>query len=430
MSCKQEEKFLSRRNGMEDHEGGDWERMYKLKEKEYRTITPKCQLRRQGELLCEPISLSNIEEVLLPDLSQKAQPSLRNQLDWFELVPGVAVVKGMLGKDVQARLLQLAFEEYPDMYTSNLSKDYYLSDNPWTSYLTRDMHAVAQRPRFEREDFLVHPPPRELRAFGEESHGGIGNDDTALSGNNVNDADGCVEACKLLPKLRSLNMGYRFNWFLRTYDTTYHPVHPPLEELFKIIYRATETIHTNSQNNEQMQQAQDAHPAPTRMPEEKVMEHEFMIPEAIVVNYYKHNDRMMGHVDNEDARNVPLISLSLGASCVFMCGKEGYSAILHSGDVLVMYGDGRRAIHSVPCILPANITIHKQWEKQQRLLMKQRPNGSMCDETDTKHSKEHHLEQHYFDFELPGLDPNVQAYLKKTGMRVNINARQVFLHKK
>ena len=88
-------------------------------------------------------------------------------------------------------------------------------------------------------------------------------------------------------------------------------------------------------------------------------------PQACLINYYAGNARMGLHRDeDEDDFNAPVVSLSLGNSCVFRIAQgEGraptVSLKLHSGDALVFGGPARRAYHGVDRILPDTSTLLK-----------------------------------------------------------------------
>jgi alkylated DNA repair protein (DNA oxidative demethylase) len=81
-------------------------------------------------------------------------------------------------------------------------------------------------------------------------------------------------------------------------------------------------------------------------------------PDVALVNYYDHNARMGQHQDREEQVDEPIVSLSLGAACVFRLGntdnrgKPWTDIELHSGDLLVFGGASRRAYHGVPKLLP------------------------------------------------------------------------------
>lgn len=81
-------------------------------------------------------------------------------------------------------------------------------------------------------------------------------------------------------------------------------------------------------------------------------------PEACLVNVYRGDARMGLHVDaDEDARDAPVLSVSLGDGAVFRIGgadrrNPTQSFKLRSGDVLVLDGESRSAFHGVDRIMP------------------------------------------------------------------------------
>jgi DNA oxidative demethylase len=86
-------------------------------------------------------------------------------------------------------------------------------------------------------------------------------------------------------------------------------------------------------------------------------------PEACLINFYAPAAKMGLHQDrDEDDFDAPVVSLSLGDSCLFRVGgrKRGdptRSFRLHSGDALVLDGGMRLAFHGVDRILPGTSTL-------------------------------------------------------------------------
>jgi len=80
-------------------------------------------------------------------------------------------------------------------------------------------------------------------------------------------------------------------------------------------------------------------------------------PEACLVNYYGPGARMGAHVDrDEEAKEAPVVSVSLGDEAVFYVGglKRGDPKTrfrLKSGDVVVLSGAARQAYHGIDRIL-------------------------------------------------------------------------------
>lgn len=81
-------------------------------------------------------------------------------------------------------------------------------------------------------------------------------------------------------------------------------------------------------------------------------------PDIGVVNHYAHGAQMGLHQDKDERVNAPVVSLSLGDSCVFRLGntetrtKPWTDLELRSGDLLVFGGPMRFAYHGVPRTLP------------------------------------------------------------------------------
>jgi alkylated DNA repair protein (DNA oxidative demethylase) len=88
-------------------------------------------------------------------------------------------------------------------------------------------------------------------------------------------------------------------------------------------------------------------------------------PEACLVNYYDEAARMGLHQDrDEQDLAAPVVSVSLGDSCLFRVGEASrggttVSFRLESGDIVVLGGEGRLCFHGVDRIYPATSALLK-----------------------------------------------------------------------
>jgi alkylated DNA repair protein (DNA oxidative demethylase) len=81
-------------------------------------------------------------------------------------------------------------------------------------------------------------------------------------------------------------------------------------------------------------------------------------PDVALVNWYGRGTRMGMHVDRDERSRAPVVSLSLGDSCVFRFGSPAgrgrpwSDVVLASGDLFVFGGPSRLAYHGVPKLIP------------------------------------------------------------------------------
>ncbi|WP_241002488.1 alpha-ketoglutarate-dependent dioxygenase AlkB [Streptomyces sp. CB01881] len=81
-------------------------------------------------------------------------------------------------------------------------------------------------------------------------------------------------------------------------------------------------------------------------------------PDIAIVNHYPHGAKMGLHQDRDERTDAPVVSLSLGDTCVFRLGntetrtRPWTDLELHSGDLLVFGGPSRFAYHGVVRTLP------------------------------------------------------------------------------
>jgi DNA oxidative demethylase len=81
-------------------------------------------------------------------------------------------------------------------------------------------------------------------------------------------------------------------------------------------------------------------------------------PDVALINYYGDRARMGMHADRDELSLAPVVSLSLGATCIFRFGnaesrnRPWTDLQLESGDLFVFGGPSRLAYHGVPRTLP------------------------------------------------------------------------------
>jgi alkylated DNA repair protein (DNA oxidative demethylase) len=89
-------------------------------------------------------------------------------------------------------------------------------------------------------------------------------------------------------------------------------------------------------------------------------------PQACLVNFYSDSARMGLHQDRDEKEfSAPVLSVSLGDSCLFRVGgtkrsDPTVSVRLSSGDVVVLGGEGRLAFHGVDRVCPETSTLLKK----------------------------------------------------------------------
>lgn len=81
-------------------------------------------------------------------------------------------------------------------------------------------------------------------------------------------------------------------------------------------------------------------------------------PDTALINFYEGAAKMGMHQDKDERSAAPVVSLSIGDSCVFRLGNDEnrgkpYTDVqLESGDLLVFGGPSRFAYHGVPKVYP------------------------------------------------------------------------------
>ncbi|MPY10337.1 alpha-ketoglutarate-dependent dioxygenase AlkB [Arthrobacter sp. KR32] len=100
-------------------------------------------------------------------------------------------------------------------------------------------------------------------------------------------------------------------------------------------------------------------------------------PDAALVNYYDDAARMGMHQDREERTDAPVVSLSLGTSCVFRFGntenrnRPWQDVELASGDLFVFGGPSRFAYHGVVRTLPGTAPTGIGFEGRLNITLRQ-----------------------------------------------------------
>jgi len=141
-----------------------------------------------------------------------------------------------------------------------------------------------------------------------------------------------------LSKLRYLNLGeWNYNWGDRRYEKVPHATALP-DRLVEVARRAHELA---------KEQTGEAASRPVDF-------------DMAICNFYhqsRPSDRLGGHRDDvEEDLNLPLVTISLGATGVFLLGGESRqdaptAILLRAGDCMVMSGRSRMYFHGVPTVL-------------------------------------------------------------------------------
>ncbi|KAL7751707.1 hypothetical protein RI367_002706 [Sorochytrium milnesiophthora] len=155
-----------------------------------------------------------------------------------------------------------------------------------------------------------------------------------------------LPASELVSRLRWYTLGMQYDWKIKEYavgEATPFPA--DLRQLVRTVADAVQECWATDADTD----ATANHG--TRYPGSQFE------PQAGVVNFYSTRDTLMGHVDRSEVNmDAPLISLSLGSQCVFLMGgvdrdTAPIPVLLRSGDIVVMFGESRRAFHGVPRVI-------------------------------------------------------------------------------
>jgi alkylated DNA repair protein alkB family protein 1 len=224
------------------------------------------------------------------------------------------------------------FPDFPDMqnnYKKSL-KEFSLQNNRKIFLFDKvpGLFILPQYFSFEEQKYWLH---NALYEYPKSS----------IYANNLVALDKTIETTTYTKNLRWCRLGESYDWNTASYqDSANKPKSNfplDLEECIKKIIFQVANIDTN--NNTQK------------------VKYDGYKPEVAFINYYPIGTYMMAHQDkSENTYDRPLVSISLGCSCIFLIGSNNrndkpYAFCLHSGDVICMTAESRLSFHGVPKIL-------------------------------------------------------------------------------
>lgn len=223
----------------------------------------------------------------------------------LERIPGLVILPHILSPDTQRRLVMQIMQEYARSPNKcNLDAHYTLPEQGLWNML--------------------------------ESDASLGTTTTFSDDQNAS-----ISIKDMLKRMRWTTVGYQYDWSTKTYPSEQSTHLPPdLVDMTRAIVSCIDGATTDHASIPIY-----AYPG------------DHYLPEAGVINYYHLKDTLTAHVDQSELNmDAPLVSFSIGHSCVFLIGSEDpneepIALKLSSGDAIVMRGPCRKALHGVPRIL-------------------------------------------------------------------------------
>jgi alkylated DNA repair protein alkB family protein 1 len=268
----------------------------------------------------------------------------------FDQFPGFYLVKNAIPAEMQKDIIKEALEEWvkpPNV--SNLDSHWFLDAMGLWNHYVQWKHSDSEEPLIRKRVFSA-----STEMYAEPST------DVNIATNTCNDCENTGDSkestvftvdpdtkllidkptdpmastkderlLKVLPRLRWTTLGHQYNWTKKEYHFDRVPPFPnSISSICLDIVTAFEHILPYD---------------PRRWK-----------PEAGIVNFYQPGDSLMAHQDKSEPNpHAPLLSISLGLDCAFLMGTHDrndkpIALRLSSGDLVVMFGQARRAFHGVP----------------------------------------------------------------------------------
>ncbi|GEM06791.1 oxoglutarate/iron-dependent oxygenase [Rhodotorula toruloides] len=166
----------------------------------------------------------------------------------------------------------------------------------------------------------------------------------------------------LISKLRWSNVGWHYNWTTKLYEFErgHVPLSPLIYRCCRDLARLTPWHLVYESVTADGDRETSATSSAGQMRDWRSWKDAYE-PDAGIVNFYQLKDSLTSHIDFSEVDAVsPLVSLSLGHSSVFLVGGTTRDVpplpiLLHSGDGLIMSGEGRRVYHALPRVLEGTL---------------------------------------------------------------------------
>lgn len=258
----------------------------------------------------------------------------------MNLFLGLIVIPDAFTPEAQRKLVKHCIKDYAKPpHTSNLNGHYHIPANGiWP------LHEKQKLGLLKPGDPNFYVPIKMSELHEQNAIYNDDNDDAASIASSMyastidqqHPKNRLLSPTQLLLKQRWVTLGYQYHWGTKKYDLD-HPIPIPedISELTKAVALATDDV-----GYEQGSQPWKNNYCGASFK-----------PEAGIINFYQLQSMLMGHVDQSEINmDAPLISLSLGHSCVYLIGgnttdTKPIPLKLNSGDIIVMTAIARRAFH-------------------------------------------------------------------------------------
>ncbi|KAK9765532.1 hypothetical protein K7432_006072 [Basidiobolus ranarum] len=249
--------------------------------------------------------------------------------------PGLVVIPQAFSPSAQKNIIKSCLRDHakhPNL--SNLDAHYVVPDGGiWNLYEKEAKGEISP------EDPSYYVPLKDMS----DSEDKVGVYGDAPKETNLS----VLPPSQLIRRLRWITCGYQYNWLDKTYALEKrYPFPEDIGDIASAVAKAIEGVgHIEMDGSGYVNQYEGSK----------------FKPEAGVINYYQLKDSLMAHVDKSEINmDAPLVSFSLGHSCIYLLGGTTrdvppVAIYLRSGDVLAMCGPCRAAFHGVPRILESTL---------------------------------------------------------------------------